>query len=450
MSFIYKSRGRSNCPRRVFVAVPVGDGKPFANCVSALLNAEMALHEAGWAMDIAIEANNCHVDDTRNSLVREFLQSDCSDFVFIDADVGWREDALPRLLSYDRDIVAGVYPKKTDKTEFPVYLPKGPLWAEADGLLEVERVPTGFLRIRRVVLEALAASAAKFTSNEHKDGDAPYPLIFERMNNTTDARRWSGDYAFCNKAKAAGFRVFVDPEMHFSHAGVKVWSGCLGDHLRERAGLDHPAFTKAVEAIRAGNVSAETVGDLYWRSGNEWAAPPEMLLTAWHMASKIGGNILECGSGLTTIILGLAAERYGGIVHTLEHDIEWCDRIRDRLRRYDVGTVRVHYAPLRDRDGCRWYEVPRELPRFDLVVCDGPPRKYGRDGLVKRLGHLTRNAALLMDDVADPRMLDLARTFASGRAVHVIEARTEPDRKFAIVTKHAQCVEQPEPMRAFA
>jgi acetone carboxylase gamma subunit len=39
-------------------------------------------------------SGNCHVDDARNSVVREFLASDCTELVFIDADVSWEPETL--------------------------------------------------------------------------------------------------------------------------------------------------------------------------------------------------------------------------------------------------------------------------------------------------------------------------------------------------------------------
>jgi predicted O-methyltransferase YrrM len=419
------------------------------------MRAETVLNDAGWAMDVAIEANNCHVDDTRNSLVREFLKSDCSDLLFIDADVSWRDEDLARLMSFDRDIVAGIYPKKTDKAEFPVFLTKGELRTDADGLLEVERVPTGFLRISRRVLETLAASAVQYRANGHSRDEAAYPLIFERSIREPDGRkwsgdRWSGDYHFCNLAKKAGFRIFVDPEMVFGHAGVKVWTGCLGAHLRERSGLDHPDFAASIRAIRGGDVSADTLIPLYLHSGSAFAATVEMLSACYHMQATLRGNTLECGSGISTIVLGLAAEKFGGTVYSLEHDIEWYDKVRRRLDRYGIESVRLIYAPLWDQDGCRWYEcAPAVRKLYDLVVCDGPPRRFGREGLLKRLGPQIRGAAFIIDDTDDLHGQGLAKKLAAGREIVPIDVREANGRQFAIIPPAVR-VKQPEPMRAFA
>lgn len=437
MPLLRYERGRANCPRRIYIATPVGDSKPFENYTASVPSSVLALADAGISADFAIESGNVHVDDARNALVRHFLTTDCTDLVFIDADVGWRPQDLVRLVSVDRDIVAGIYPKKQDRPEFPVYLRDGPLVIDDDGLLEVERVPTGFLRIRRRVLETLAASVPQFRGQGASDDEPLYPLIFERS--CKDGRRWSGDYEFCNKAKAAGFRIHVDPEMQFSHAGMTVYYGCLGDHLRQKAGLDHPDFVGAVEQLREGKPTAETWLRLARHWSNPWAATPEMLFVAWQAALNAKGPILETGSGLSTLVLGIAAQHSGQIVFSLEHDPDWYDRIAGALGRYDVTTVRLDYAPLQPSDYHQnwWYNVdPIEFPNFALVLCDGPPRQFGRQGLFALLGSNIRDAHWLIDDADDPAQMTLINRYATGRRIETV--KTVAGKSFAI----AACQQQ--------
>lgn len=202
--------------------------------VYALLEAERTLTQAGMAHETLILGGHCHVDDARNSLVRQFLASCCTDLIFIDADVLFKPADLAQLLTFDRDIVAGVYPRKSDPENYPVrHLNKSELWAEPDGLLEVEGVPTGFLRIRRYVLELLTVSSRRYFEQEGDTTQAAQ--IFERI--TDGLTRFSGDYAFCRKARAAGFKIFIDPRMSFGHIGEREWTGCYGDYLLKLNGL---------------------------------------------------------------------------------------------------------------------------------------------------------------------------------------------------------------------
>ena len=155
--FQVKNPAPSGVGVSVMIAMPTGSG--FLQCppMQSLMQTMITLQREGFAYEIVIEAGNCHVDDTRNSAVREFLKSDCTDLFFIDADVSFDPEAVVRFLRLPHDIVAGVYPKKQDEEDFPVRVADGiELWADSSGLVEVEGAPTGFMRIKRKVLETLA------------------------------------------------------------------------------------------------------------------------------------------------------------------------------------------------------------------------------------------------------------------------------------------------------
>ena len=115
--------------------------------------------------------------------------------------------------------------------------------------------------------------------------------------------------------------------------------------------------------------------------------------------------MLECGSGLTTIVMGLFAGRRGIPVWTLEHDPEWYEHIAAALRRFRIEGVELVFAPLRDYGDYSWYDVPMErMPeRFSMVVCDGPPQKTtpgDRYGLLPVMrDRLSPGSVILFDDV---------------------------------------------------
>ena len=115
------------------------------------------------------------------------------------------------------------------------------------------------------------------------------------------------------------------------------------------------------------------------------------------------GPILECGSGLTTLILGAIAQKRRLTVWTLEHNEKWAQRVRRFLGRYGIRSVNILVCPLRDYDNYSWYDPPLEkLPRaFGLVVCDGPPHdtRGGRYGLLPVMGdRLPAGTTILLDD----------------------------------------------------
>jgi hypothetical protein len=59
-------------------------------------------------------------------------------------------------------------------------------------------------------------------------------------------------------------------------------------------------------------------------------------------------RILECGSGVSTVLLArLLHERERGVLTSLEHDLHWATLIQDRLQREHLDQIaRVVHAPL--------------------------------------------------------------------------------------------------------
>jgi hypothetical protein len=98
------------------------------------------------------------------------------------------------------------------------------------------------------------------------------------------------------------------------------------------------------------------------------------------------GPILECGSGLSTILLGLVADRTGNEVWSLEHSTFWAERVRSTLKRHNLQCVRLCQSELRNCGAYLWYDPPKDtMPKdFSLVVCDGPPGNTlgGRYGML--------------------------------------------------------------------
>lgn len=90
--------------------------------------------------------------------------------------------------------------------------------------------------------------------------------------------------------------------------------------------------------------------------------------------ARCGGPVLECGSGLTTIVAALVGEGRGLTIWSLEQDAAWARCVAHRLAMNDIGNVVLRHAPLRDYGGYVWYDVDgMQLPEhFDLVLCDGP------------------------------------------------------------------------------
>lgn len=200
---------------------------------------------------------------------------------------------------------------------------------------------------------------------------------------------------------------------------------CLGRAVRRLRRF--PAHT---------SLRAQDLDDLLYGWNNPWSVQEEVMLALWSSAWECEGAILECGSGLSTLLLAIVAERRGLPFVSLEHDATWHEHLQRTMRRLGLGHVQLELAPLTSYDGFDWYRVPDALPEgFGLVVCDGPPGDTlgGRYGLLPAIGtRLTPDCVILMDDAARPGERGVLERWMHEHATsHRIEGSAKP---FAVVS----------------
>jgi hypothetical protein len=168
-----------------------------------------------------------------------------------------------------------------------------------------------------------------------------------------------------------------------------------------------------------------------------WDAKLDYLQEIVERAVATEGPILECGSGLTTLVLGYLAGKRTVKTWSLEHNAAWHRRVSNAIERYHVPEVNLCFAPLRDYATFNWYDPPlADMPvKFSLVVCDGPPdlASGGRYGLLPVLGNrLKPGAVILFDDAREPGQPEVLRRWTTERGVSV-ELRETEEVSFALV-----------------
>jgi len=124
-------------------------------------------------------------------------------------------------------------------------------------------------------------------------------------------------------------------------------------------------------------------------------------------ANSVTGPILECGTGVTTILLGLLGAKRSLTIWSLEHSHEWQQKITAWLKSNKIENVHVCFSPMKEYGEYDWYQPPLDqMPQhFALVICDGPPgnTKGGRYGLLPLFGdRLSAESIILLDDANRP------------------------------------------------
>jgi hypothetical protein len=173
--------------------------------------------------------------------------------------------------------------------------------------------------------------------------------------------------------------------------------------LKKRNDLD--GVVKRLHALRSGDMPPrKLLADLRFSWGNAGFSPSlDLLIHLAEHATKTDGPILECGSGLSTLLLGIVAGKRGIPIWSLEHHEGWQQRMTEIVAQYRLQTVNVVHAPLRDYGEFEWYDIsafPADTP-FTLAVVDGPPRltKGGRVGFMPVMGdQLSPDCIIVLDD----------------------------------------------------
>lgn len=220
--------------RKVLIAIPAMDGTIHMGTMRALMAEMLGMLELKWTYDL-FEVVGCSLmEDARNLCVSRFLGSDFENLVFLDHDVTWAPGAMIRLLNKPVDVVAGAYRHRTDPETYPVkwLTERDELWADPEtGLLEVEAVPTGFLRISRAAAERMRDACDWYHDAKAPDGKSW--TMFDRIRDENH-QKWGEDFAFCKRWRDLGGKVWLDPEIEMGHIGNKTFTGTIGSWLKGR------------------------------------------------------------------------------------------------------------------------------------------------------------------------------------------------------------------------
>lgn len=260
----------------IFVGVPMYGG----NCSGLFCKStnDLATMCAKYGIRVVFYYlfNESLVQRARNYVADEFLRSDCTHLMFIDADIGFDpKDVLSVLgiqITYpdQYDVIAAPYPKKSiawekvkkavelGKAENPfdlmhyaadyVFNPMPHIKSfRVDELVEVSEAGTGFMLIPRNIFEKYKVAYPELSykpdhlRSENFDGDREIMAYFDCAIHPETRRYLSEDYFFCWNVRKAGMKIHMVPWMQLQHVGTYIFRGSMA----ALAGLDvSPTSTK--------------------------------------------------------------------------------------------------------------------------------------------------------------------------------------------------------------
>lgn len=247
---ISKLRGK-----KVMLATPMYGGMGNSMYFSSVLQLQDMFLKNGMHLHHCFMMNESLIDRARNGLVYEFLtRSNAEYLLFIDADIQFRAEDVLAMMSYEKELICGPYPKKhinwpvivsavKSGVEDPAKLNNlvgeyvfTPLGNESrmEQIIKVSEAGTGMMLIHRSVFAKMKEA---FPENFYISDDGRLVRAGEEREMhaffrtaIVDNRYLSEDYYFCHKWREIGGDVWLFPWAQTTHYGTYGFQGSVG-HL---------------------------------------------------------------------------------------------------------------------------------------------------------------------------------------------------------------------------
>lgn len=187
----------------------------FAPHFKSCMQLKDALNATGLDHDWLIRWNESLVHRARMGMTAEFLKTEHSHMMWLDADIEFTPEDVAKLWNLDADIAVGVYRMKTEDSKYAAWV-NGKLVTDLDQFekpIEVDYAGTGFMMIKREVIEKLSKKVPKY-ENELPNIPALYQTPIR------DGILLSEDYFFCELARENGIKITMDPSVRLKHWGI--------------------------------------------------------------------------------------------------------------------------------------------------------------------------------------------------------------------------------------
>lgn len=228
----------------------------YAGYIHSLALTGMVFSKLGIEWDYWPYSGDFHVERALNKALTLFMKSDATDFLCIDSDEAWDPAGLLRLITRPAEIIGGAYKKtnkwheytcaiKTDANGAPI----GEL-VNGEPVLECDRLPAGFLRITKPVLQKFSEAYPErwYWDTDDQTGEK---LKVHQFFTTSlrDHEMFSQDYNFSEDLKSLGVRLWLEPNITIGHFGIVEHVGNVDKSLRENKASRERTPMENIEAF---------------------------------------------------------------------------------------------------------------------------------------------------------------------------------------------------------
>ena len=235
---------------KLFIATPAFGHQVTTNYANSLLKFVSTSHpRLAVSSAVHLQSGMALVTQARNNCVAYFLNSDCTHFLFIDADIGFEPDAIYRLIEKDVPLCLTPYPVKgygaNNQLQFIVHFPdKDNVRIQKDGFAEITAGPTGFMMIKREVFEKVAEKYPErktvnkqLVGNKVETMEKGWYTFFETAQDPENGYLGE-DIAFCRLWTNIGGKIYADTQTPLTHFGSHAFHGSLNMMFAKQKPID--------------------------------------------------------------------------------------------------------------------------------------------------------------------------------------------------------------------
>lgn len=246
----------------IFIGTPAYGGMTSSFYTQSMTRLFHIAGSHGITIGLETIANESLITRARNNILVDFIDSNFSHLVFIDADIEFNPMDVFKLVLHKKEVVGGAYPMKglnwpnvvgattaKEAAEKSIHYvinfhPQALKENTKDGvinvnlvggLLEVYDTGTGFLCItREAALKLIEAygEEIKYTGDSQFERDGvpvkekkTFYALFDTSIDLETNRYLSEDYTFCRRWQHLGEQIWVDPKIILNHIGMNVYRG---------------------------------------------------------------------------------------------------------------------------------------------------------------------------------------------------------------------------------